>query len=67
MTTDLGEMSMNIADECRRRALILKEIAKEAPDFEARALFVAEQWMTLAAIEEFARGRLVLPSGQSFH
>jgi hypothetical protein len=56
---------MNITDKCRTRALILKEIAKEAPDFEAQILFVADQWMTLAAIEEIVRSR---PSGrQSFH
>jgi len=39
------ENHMKFADECQRRALLLMEIAREAPDFEAQALFVAEQWL----------------------
>jgi hypothetical protein len=44
------------------------EIGREAPDFEARALFVAEQWLTVAAIEEMVNGRVIMPSdSQSLH
>ena len=57
---------MKLADDCRRRALILMQIASEAPDFEAHALFVAEQWLALAAIEEIVHGRVTSDS-QSFH
>ena len=39
------ENPVKFADECQRRALLLMEIAREAPDFEAQALFVAEQWL----------------------
>jgi hypothetical protein len=49
---------MDLADECRRRALILMEISTEIPDFEAQLLFVAEQWLTVAAIEEMLQGRV---------
>jgi hypothetical protein len=49
---------MDLADECRRRALILMEISTEIPDFEAQLLFVAEQWLTVAAIEEMLHGRV---------
>jgi hypothetical protein len=59
--------SMNFADECRRRALIVMEIGRRAPDLEARALFVAEQWLTLAAIEEIVHGVAMPSDSQSFH
>lgn len=59
---------MDFADECRRRALIFMEIGRETPDFEPQALFIAEQWLILAAIEEMANGRVTMPSeSQSFH
>jgi hypothetical protein len=54
------------ADECRRRALVFMQIAREAPDFAAQALFVAEQWLTLGGLEEIVHGRRPSDS-QSFH
>jgi hypothetical protein len=45
---------MQFATDCRRRALVLKEMAKEAeaPEFKGQLLAVAESWLTLAALED---------------
>ena len=43
---------MQFATECRGRALLLREMAKEVREFKDRLLFVAELWLTLAALED---------------
>jgi len=43
---------MQFATECRERALVLMEIAKETPEFKDRFLAVAQLWLTLAALED---------------
>jgi len=37
---------------CRQHALVLLEIAKEAPEFKDRATALAQMWLTLAALED---------------
>ncbi|MFZ0402166.1 MAG: hypothetical protein WB382_14120 [Pseudolabrys sp.] len=43
---------MQIICECRIRAAILTELAKDAPEFENQLLYVAKKWLTLAIISE---------------
>ena len=44
---------MQIIHECRRmRAVVLTELAKDAPEFENRLLYLAEKWLTLAILGE---------------
>ena len=43
---------MQIIRECRMRAVILTELAKDAPEFENQLLYVAENWLTLAILSE---------------
>ena len=43
---------MQISYECRIRAAILTELAKDAPEFESQLLYVAEKWLTLAILSE---------------
>ncbi|MGA8825358.1 MAG: hypothetical protein WB613_21275 [Pseudolabrys sp.] len=43
---------MQIICECRIRAAILTELAKDAPEFENQLLYVAKKWLTLAIIRE---------------
>ena len=43
---------MQIIRECRTRALILTELAKDAPEFENQLLYVAKKWLTLAILSE---------------
>ena len=43
---------MQIIHECRMRAVILTELAKEAPEFENQLLYLAKKWLTLATIGE---------------
>ena len=43
---------MQISYECRIRAAILTELAKDAPEFENQLLYVAEKWLTLAILAE---------------
>jgi hypothetical protein len=40
---------MRIADECRRRALVLRELAKESPQLYDQCAAVADARLTLAA------------------
>ena len=45
---------MQITQECRIRAAILTELAKDAPEFEDQLLFVAKEWLAAAIlIEQF--------------
>jgi hypothetical protein len=43
---------MRIADECRRRALVLRELAKESPQLYDQCAAVADARLTLAAIDD---------------
>jgi hypothetical protein len=43
---------MQFATECRERASALTEMAKQAPEFKARLLVVAQWWLTLAKLED---------------
>jgi hypothetical protein len=43
---------MQIIRECRMRAVILTELAKDAPEFESQLLYVAEKWLILAILSE---------------
>ena len=43
---------MQFATECRGRALVLTEMAKQAPEFRDRLLVVAQLWLTLATLED---------------
>jgi hypothetical protein len=46
---------MQFMDDCRTHALLLLEIAKEAPEFCERAIDLAGMWLTLANLgEQFA-------------
>ena len=59
---------MQFASECRDRALILIEIAKEAPEFEDRLLALAQSWLTLAALEDLINGGVgQADKSHSFH
>ena len=39
---------MQLASNCRTRALVLMEIAKETPEFKNQLLVVAKMWLWLA-------------------
>ena len=43
---------MQRTNECRSRALVLMELAKEAPELKEQLLYVAQKWLTLAALRE---------------
>ena len=43
---------MQIIRECRMRATILIELAKDAPELEDQLLYVAKKWLTLAILSE---------------
>jgi len=43
---------MQIIRECRMRATILTELAKDAPELEDQLLYVAKKWLTLAILSE---------------
>ena len=43
---------MQFATDCRMRAIVLMEMAKEAPEFKGQLLAVAESWLTLAVLED---------------
>ena len=43
---------MQFATECREHALVLTEMAKQAPEFRDRLLVVAQLWLTLATLED---------------
>ena len=46
--------AMQITRECRLRATILTELAKDAsePELESQLLYVAQEWLTLAVLWE---------------
>jgi hypothetical protein len=43
---------MQIVCECRTRAAILTELAKDAPELENQLLYVAQKWLTLTILSE---------------
>ena len=43
---------MQIIRECRMRAAILTELAKDTPELENQLLYVAQKWLTLAILIE---------------
>jgi hypothetical protein len=43
---------MQIIRECRMRAVILTELAKDDPEFESQLLYLAQKWLTLAITRE---------------
>jgi hypothetical protein len=50
--SQVGSGTMQIIRECRMRATILTGIAKDAPELENQLLYVAEEWLALAALRE---------------
>ena len=45
---------MQVIRECQMRAVLLTELAKDAPEFENQLLFVAKKWLAAAIlIEQF--------------
>jgi len=43
---------MQVSRECQMRAVILTELAKDAPEFEDQLHYVAKEWLTLAILIE---------------
>ena len=48
---------MQRTNECRSRALVLMELAKEAPELKEQLLYVAQKWLTLAALKSGSLAR----------
>ncbi len=54
--------------ECQMRAVILTELAKDAPEFEDQLLYVANEWLALAIlIEQFNARAGVAPKSFARH
>ena len=59
---------MQIIRECRMRAGILTELAKDAPEFENQLLYVANEWLALdSLIEQFNARAGVAPKSFARH
>jgi hypothetical protein len=43
---------MPLARECRKRALVLIELAKEATEFKDQLFAISQMWLTLATLED---------------
>jgi hypothetical protein len=41
---------MRIVSQCQDRALLLLQIARENPQFEEEAAFLAHEWLAIAAL-----------------
>lgn len=41
---------MHIASRCEQRALLLLQIAQECPQFREQAIFIAREWLNIAAL-----------------
>ena len=41
---------MRIVSNCQDRALVLLEIARENPEFEEQATYLANEWLAIAAL-----------------
>jgi DnaJ-domain-containing protein 1 len=47
-----GSCAMQIIHECRLRATILADLAKDDTELETQLLYVAQEWLTLATLRE---------------
>jgi hypothetical protein len=43
-------LEMRIVSQCQDRALVLLQIARENPQFEEQAAFLAREWLAIAAL-----------------
>ena len=41
---------MRIARQCQERALLLLQIAQECPEFREQAIYLAREWLDVAAV-----------------
>ena len=41
---------MRIAGQCQERALLLLQIAQECPKFREQAVYLAREWLDVAAV-----------------
>ena len=41
---------MRIASQCHERALLLLQIAQECPEVRAQAVYLAREWLEVAAV-----------------
>ncbi len=41
---------MHIASHCQHRAMLLLQIAQEHPEFRERAVYLAREWLNIAAV-----------------
>ena len=41
---------MRIASQCQERALLLLQIAQECPEFRDQAVYLAREWLDVAAV-----------------
>ena len=41
---------MRIASQCQERALLLLQIAQECPEFREQAVYLAREWLDVAAV-----------------
>jgi hypothetical protein len=41
---------MHIASRCEQRALLLLQIAQECPEFREQAIYIAREWLNVAAL-----------------
>lgn len=46
----LGVAPVRIANQCQQRALLLLQIAQECPEFREQAIFIAREWLNIAAL-----------------
>jgi len=59
---------MQVIRECQMRAVILAELAKDAPEFEDQLHYVAKEWLTLAFLIEQLNVRAdVAPKSSARH
>jgi hypothetical protein len=59
---------MQVIRECQMRAVILTELANDAPEFEDQLLYVAKQWLTLAILcEQLTAGADAAPKSSARH
>ena len=42
--------TMQIASHCQQRALLFLQIAKECPEFRNQAVYMAREWLDIAAV-----------------
>jgi hypothetical protein len=41
---------VRIANQCQQRALLLLQVAQECPQFREQAIFIAREWLNIAAL-----------------